>query len=98
MQTNLNRVKIRKSIARSMLEASEGTFVGITFTKKDGTLRELNGRLGVRKGTVGKSNRLDKREYITLFDVKKGGFRAVSLATLEQVRMRGFTYDLERAA
>lgn len=97
MQTNLNRVKIRKSIARSMLDASEGTFVGVTFTKKDGTSRDLNGRLGVRKGTVGGSNRLDKRDYITLYDVKKGAFRAVSLATLEQVRMRGFTYDLEPA-
>lgn len=97
MQTNSNRVKVRKSVARSMLDASEGTFVGVTFTKKDGTLRNLNGRLGVRKGTKGGQNKLDKRDYITIYDVKNEGFRAVSLASLEQVRMRGFTYDLERA-
>ena len=95
MQTNLNRVKIRKSIARSMLENSEGTFVGLTFRKKDGTTRELNGRLGVRKGTKGGSSRINPRDYIILYDVKNDGFRAVNLATLSQVRMRGFTYDLE---
>lgn len=95
MQTNAGQIKIRKSIAKSMLEASEGTFVGLTFRKKDGSIRELNGRLGVRKGTKGGKSNLDKRNFITVWDAKKRDFRAVNLATLTGVRMRGFSYDLE---
>ena len=97
MQTNANQIKIRRTVAKSMLEASEGTFVGVTFRKKDGTLRDLNGRLGVHKGTKGGDNCLDKRRFITVYDVKKGGHRAVNLGTLTQVRMRGFSYDLMEA-
>lgn len=98
MQTNANQIKIRKSIAKSMLEASEGTFVGLTFRKKDGSVRELNGRLGVRKGTKGGRSNLSRQDYLTVYDVKRKGFRAVNLATLTRVRMRGFEYDLEEVA
>lgn len=96
MQT-AKQTRIRRSVAKALLNVSEGTFVGVTFRKKDGSLRDLNGRLGVRKGTKGGKSNLDANKHIVLYDVKNEGFRAVSLSTMTQLRMRGFQYDMEEA-
>ena len=64
-------------------------FVTVTFTKKSGELRTLNGRLGVTKGLslpVGEGdNHLDKAKFITIWDMKAKGYRAVNRATIVSV-------------
>lgn len=78
----------RVNLDRFLVEQC-GKFVGLTFTKVDGEVRHLNGRLGVRKHlkTGGPSTvAADSRPYVVLYDVKTEGYRAVNLATLSAVR------------
>ncbi len=78
---------------RELLMTSGGTFVGITFTKKDGSVRNLNGRLFVKKYVKGTGKKLGvDSPMIRVYDVKADGFRTVNLQTTESVRMFGTEY------
>lgn len=70
---------------------SNGKFVSVTFTKKDGTTRILNGRLGVNKHMKGGKSTLNPDEYITIYDVVNKGYRAVNRNTIKMVVCEGHT-------
>ena len=79
--------EIHRTRVREFLRQQEGKFVRVDFVKKDGSERTLVGRLGVTsllKGGVNNVERLD-RPYITMFDAQTNGYRAVNLATVQQV-------------
>lgn len=82
----LHRVNLQDFLVRQV-----GKFVGIDFVKKGGCNRSLNGRLGVQKHLRGGTNTVEAqdRPYITLFDMKNSGYRAVNLATVSRVRANG---------
>ena len=82
----LHRVNLQE-----FLVGQVGKFVGIDFVKKGGSGRSLNGRLGVRKHLNGGKNTVEaqSRPYLTLFDMKNSGYRAVNLATVARVRANG---------
>lgn len=71
---------------------SNGKFVTITFTKKDGTERVLTGRMGVTKHLKGGVSTLDAEQYITIFDVQSQGYRAVNRDTIKSVKCNGELY------
>ena len=72
-----------------LIEDSDGKFVSVTFTKKDGSVRTLVGRLGVTKHLKGGESRLDPAKYITIFDTQNGGYRAINRETIKSVRFGG---------
>ena len=76
-----------------MLLDSGGKFVSVTFTKKDGSLRKLVGRMGVTSHLKGGVSTLDPNQYVTIYDVQKGGYRAVNRATIQSVTLEGVTHD-----
>jgi len=86
---NVNIVNLRE-----LLLASGGTFIGVTFTKKNGSVRTLNGRLFVSKGVKGTGKvklGLDS-PMLRIYDVKADGFRTVNLSTTKSLRMFGVEY------
>lgn len=72
----------------AFLVGQVGKFVGIDFIKTDGSVRALNGRLGVRKHLKGGLNTVaaDERPYLVIYDVKTKGYRTLNLATASVVR------------
>lgn len=82
----VHRVNLQKFLAGQI-----GKFVGVDFVKKGGSGRSLNGRLGVRKHLRGGTNtvELQSRPYLTMFDLKNEGYRAVNLATVARIRANG---------
>ena len=84
MQTN-----VKRNLVKTLITANQDKFVGITFTKKDGQKRNLNGRLHVRSKTGQAPTTAHIPEYLTIYDVKAGGFRTVNLDTVESIRMKG---------
>lgn len=58
-----------------------GKIFTVVFTKKDGTQRRLNGRLGVTKHLRGGNKRFSDVDYnlITVFDLQKKAYRSVKL-------------------
>ncbi len=84
MQTN-----IKRSLVKTLIAANNDKFVGVTFTKKDGQKRNLNGSLYVRSKTGKAPTTAHIPEYLTIYDVKAGGFRTINLDTVESIRMKG---------
>lgn len=65
---------------------SNGKIFSVTFTKKDGTTRVMNARLGVKKYLKGGASTLNEDEYITVFDMQKLGYRAINRKTIIDVK------------
>lgn len=72
----------------------DGTFVGVTFVKADGTIRELNGRIGVKKHLKGGTKAFDDADYglITIFDRDVKGYRSFKVERLKEIRAHGEVY------
>jgi|APGre2960657373_1045057.scaffolds.fasta_scaffold154199_1 hypothetical protein len=56
--------------------AKSGKFFSVVFIKKDGSIREMNCRMGVEKHLKGGVKTLTDN-YICVYDVKSEGYRSV---------------------
>jgi len=75
----------------SILAATDGKFFTVVFIKKDGTLRTMNCRTGVKKHLKGGVSTLDASQYLTVYDLQAGGYRAVNYSTIQSVTCQGVT-------
>jgi hypothetical protein len=57
---------------------SNGKIFTVKFIKKDGSIRKLNGRLGVEKYLKGGECTLNKDQFIIVYDLQAKGYRAVN--------------------
>jgi hypothetical protein len=69
----------------------------VVFEKKDGTLREMTCRLGVKKHLKGGELSYDPEEknYLVVFDMQSEGYRTININTLKKIKFEGMTYDIE---
>lgn len=86
------------SIIRTLIRDAEDKIFSVVFTKKDGTLREMVCRRGVKKGVKGTSKydvqEADKRnDQITVYDMVNKGFRKINVDTIHYIRTNGVTYQ-----
>lgn len=60
----------------------------VTFVKKDGTVRVMNARRGVKKGVkgVGMSYNPTEKDLVVVFDMQKQAFRMVNAKTITEVK------------
>jgi len=89
----MNRITIEN--AEKLIKSTNGTIFAVTFVKKDGTVRDMNCRLGVTKHLKGGEQAFDpNKEYdlLTVFDLQKKGYRMISLETLQKVTVNGQTF------
>lgn len=73
----------------SLIDQSNGKMLTVSFIKKDGSTRVLNGRLGVTKYIKGSNLKKNSNDYITVYDVQNKGYRSVSRDTIVAVRCNG---------
>ena len=87
---------ITQENAVKLIKSTEGRNFTVSFTKKDGTHRKMNCRLGVTKHLKGGELAYDPAEYdlITVFDVQKNGYRMINVDTLEEVAIDGEEYKV----
>ena len=94
-------MRISKARATDLVKGSEGKFFTVTFIKKDGTERVLNGRVGVYKSKhaplkgVGLSYNPEDYGLATVFDVAKKAYRTINLATVTAIKIDGEEYEVE---
>jgi hypothetical protein len=58
----------------------------IKFIKKDGSLRVMNCRLGVTKHLKGGTSTLNPDKFITVYDLKSEGYRAINKESILDVK------------
>lgn len=85
---------INKLEAYAKMRTSSGKVFTATFIKKDGTVRNLNGRIGVKKGVTGKGMRYKPLQKLLLpvYDMQKKAFRMINLDTMEHLKINGQEY------
>lgn len=83
------QTQVKRNLVKTLIVANHDKFLGVTFTKKNGEKRRLNGRLHVHSKTGQAPTTAHIPEYLTIYDVKARGFRIVNLNTVESIRMKG---------
>ena len=91
--SNASKIAQRSTIS-SVVKMAANKFIGVTFTKKDGSTRRLNGRFGVHSKTAATPTTAGYKEYLTIFDVKSMGFRTINLDTISSIRTGGVELSL----
>ena len=74
-----------------------GSIFTVVFVKKNGELREMNCRKGVKKYLTGAGAKYNPREYdlVFVYDLKKQAYRTINISTLQTLRINGEEYTIE---
>ena len=86
----------RKKIL-NLLTDNKGSIFSVVFLKKDGTIRKMTWRLGVKKNLKGgrlKFNPIE-RALLVVFDMQKEAYRMINLETLMSINMKGVEYHVQ---
>lgn len=74
----------------------KGKFFTATFVKKDGSVRTINGRLGVKRHLKGGSNtKAHLSNYITVYSIADKGYRSINTDTLIAIKANGKQFNLK---
>ena len=76
-----------------------GTFFRATFVKKDGSVRNMLARTGVKSHLKGGSylhgHSSKHPNLVPVYDVQKGAYRSINLDTLLELKAHGKTLKFE---
>ena len=70
---------------------SNGKFITVTFVKKNGAVRKLNGRIGVTKHLKGGVSTVNPDLYMVVYDTVAKGYRSINKDTIMSVTCEGLT-------
>ena len=99
MNNVVNSVEVSPAVAMGkIISYKSGRIFSVKFTKTDGSERKMVCRKGVTKGITGKGARYNaiERGLITVYDVQKGGYRMINFDTLEEFKMGGVSYKINK--
>jgi hypothetical protein len=88
---------ISKQEAAQIIKSTKGKYFTVSFTKKDGTNRVMNARLGVKvylKGGTLPYNP-DEKGLIPVFDAKIKGYRMVNINTINKLIVDKVEYNVK---
>jgi len=94
-----NSVEVSPTVAMGkIISYNSGRIFSVKFTKKDGSIRKMTCRKGVKKGLTGGGAKYNpiERGLITVYDVQKGGYRMINFDTLEELKMGGVSYKINK--
>ena len=81
--------KVTRTELVELIKKSSGKILNVSFVKKDGSLRNLNGRTGVTTHLRGGKSCVDQDQYLSIYDLKAQGYRSVNKDTIEEVKFGG---------
>lgn len=94
-ERTVNQIPFRRA-SEFLWNETEGRIFSCYFRKKDGTMREMTCRRGVKVGLAGGSLPYDPkpRKLLPVFDMSISDRRMVNLATLVSFNIGGETFIL----
>ena len=87
---------IHKRDILPLLEKNKSNIFSVVFLKKDGTLRKMLCRFGVKKHLKGGKLKFNPRErsLLVVFDMQKEAYRMINLETISNINMKGVEYNV----
>jgi hypothetical protein len=85
-----------KTEIQTLKEMVGSKIFSVVFEKKDGTLREMVCRLGVKKHLKGGWLKYSPEDfnYLVVFDMTAQDYRTINVNTLKKFKLDGVTYEL----
>mgnify|MGYP001587219874 CR=1 FL=1 len=89
--------RINQDKAKRLIHNTNGKVFSVCFIKKDGSEREMNCRLGVKKHLKGGKLRYNPADYdlLTVFDMQKRDYRMIQLKSLCWVTVGGKSFIVD---
>ncbi len=86
-----------KTEVKQLRELVGSKIFSVEFTKKDGSLRKMVCRLGVKKYLKGGELGYDAEalNYLTVFDLQSEEYRTINVNTLKSITFEGIKYEVE---
>ncbi|MEY2703508.1 MAG: hypothetical protein RLY43_2147 [Bacteroidota bacterium] len=92
-------MSIKPTLLRDAIESTNGKLFGITFVKRDGSIRSMTARKGVHKGvkgtepetTLARKKTLDKQDMVGVYEFvagQRGQYRTINLNTVTRFRFK----------
>lgn len=80
--------------AYDLIKSQDNLIFKVKFVKKDGTIRDMNARLKVKKYLKGGSLSYDpaSKGYVIAYDMQKEGYRTINTNSLIALKAEGNTY------
>ena len=80
-----------EQVIQEIRNRAEDTFFSVEFIKKNGELRKMVARLGVKKGVKGVGLSFDPtaKRLLCVYDVQKQGFRMIRIDTIQSIQIKG---------
>jgi hypothetical protein len=90
---------LSKEQLRYILKNSKGKIMTVVYRKKDGSIRTINTRTGVKKNITGGGLKYnpDEHGYVILWDLRKQAYRTVNLNTVTALKGGGKVYAIKEA-
>ena len=91
------KVQLSKAKALTTIQNFNGTLFRAEFVKKDGSIRKMTCRTGVKKGVKGGgySHTADPRtSNITVYEFPQGQFRAINIDRLLTIKHGDTEYEV----
>ena len=88
---------INRTKAKELIKQSKGLIFAATFTKKDGSSRLMNARLGKKYTPTGKAAPYKAENYNLLpaYDMQKKAFRMLNINTLTNLSINANKYIIK---
>ena len=79
---------------KELIESTKGKFFTVTFVKKDGTIRTMTARTGVKKGVNGNGLKFNpsERNLKVVWSCDAETFRMINLNTILGIKFKGKNY------
>ena len=77
-----------------IINNTKGKFFTVTFVKKDGTIRTMTARTGVRKGVTGTGLKFNpsERNLKVVWSCDAETFRMININTILNIKFKGKNY------
>lgn len=88
--------RIAADTAKQMIHATSGRIFSVRFRKKDGTMRDMVCRLGVKSKLKGGERRYDPADYnlVCVYDMQKEGYRSIPFGRLTSLTVNGTAFEV----
>ena len=88
--------KISRKDILQLIKDNKGTIFSVVFLKKDGSIRHMTCRFGVKKHLKGGKLAFNplERALLVVFDMQKEAYRMINLETLMSINMKGVEYNV----
>ena len=85
---------MNNNLLKTMIKNTNGKFFTCFFVKKDGTLRKMTARVGVKKGLTNSGFvREEKENLVCVYDIAAKGYRTINLDTLKSFKCGDVQYQ-----